>query len=76
MIVHISTQDDCNSRIEVRIISFSVCALSISINYNGETRKLQGNVTLNLFAVTGTGKEYVEPDISGLSLGETNIFEQ
>ncbi|MBQ3029319.1 MAG: hypothetical protein IJD26_09565, partial [Lachnospiraceae bacterium] len=49
---------------------------SISINYNGETRKLQGNVTLNLFAVTGTGKEYVEPDISGLSLGETNIFEQ
>lgn len=49
---------------------------SIAINYNGETRKLQGNVTLNLFAVTGTGKEYVEPDISGLSLGETNIFEQ
>lgn len=49
---------------------------SISINYNGETRKLQGNVTLNLFAVTGTGKEYVAPDISGLSLGETNIFEQ
>lgn len=49
---------------------------SISVTYDSETNGLKGNVTLNLFAVTGTGKEYTEPNISGLSMGTDNIFGQ
>lgn len=49
---------------------------SISIVYDSETNGLKGNLTLNLFAVTGTGKEYVAPEISGLSMGTGNIFGQ
>lgn len=49
---------------------------SISIAFDSETNGLKGNLTLNLFAVTGTGKEYKEPDISGLSMGNGNIFGQ
>lgn len=49
---------------------------SISVTYDSETNGLKGNVTLNLFAVTGTGKEYTEPNISGLSMGTENIFGQ
>ena len=49
---------------------------SITMGYNKETGELQGALTLNLYAVTGTGKEYTAPDISGLSMGVGNIFEQ
>ena len=49
---------------------------SISIAFDSETNGLKGNLTLNLFAVTGTGKEYTAPDISGLSMGTGNIFGQ
>ena len=49
---------------------------SIQIAYNSEDGGLTGNMTINLFSVTGTGKEYVEPDISGLSMGVGNIFGQ
>ena len=49
---------------------------SISIAFDSESNGLKGNITLNLFAVTGTGKEYTAPDISGLSLGTGNIFGQ
>ncbi len=47
---------------------------SITMGYNKETGELQGALTLNLYAVTGTGKEYTAPEISGLSMGQTNIF--
>lgn len=49
---------------------------AISIAYDSESNGLKGNITLNLFAVTGTGKEYTAPDISGLSMGTGNIFGQ
>ena len=49
---------------------------SISVTYDSETNGLKGNVTLNLFAVTGTGKDYTEPNISGLIMGTDNIFGQ
>lgn len=49
---------------------------SISIAYDSESNGLKGNLTLNLYAVTGTGKEYTAPDISGLSMGTGNIFGQ
>ena len=47
---------------------------NITMGYNNETGLLQGTLTLNLYAVTGTSKEYIAPDISGLSMGQTNIF--
>jgi len=49
---------------------------AITIAYDTETNGLKGNITMNLFAVTGTGKEYTAPDISGLSMGTGNIFGQ
>lgn len=49
---------------------------SISIAYDSETNGLKGNLTLNLYAVTGTGKEYTAPEINGLSMGTGNIFGQ
>lgn len=49
---------------------------SISIAYDSQSNGLRGNLVLNLFAVTGTGKEYVAPEINGLSMGTGNIFGQ
>lgn len=49
---------------------------SISIAFDSENNGLKGNLTLNLYAVTGTGKEYTAPEISGLSMGTGNIFGQ
>ena len=49
---------------------------SISVNYASENTALAGNIILNLYAVTGTDKQYVEPDISDIRLGEDNIFAQ
>ncbi len=49
---------------------------SISVNFDSETNALAGNIILNLYAVTGTDKQYVEPDISDIRLGEDNIFAQ
>lgn len=47
---------------------------SISVNYNNETNLLDGNIILNLYAVTGTDRQYEEPNITGIRLGEENIF--
>lgn len=47
---------------------------SISVNYNSETDELAGNLVLNLYTVTGTGKQYEEPSITDIRLGEENIF--
>ena len=49
---------------------------SITMAYDSTTGGLKGSLVLNLYAVTGTGKEYTAPDISGLSLGTGNIFGQ
>lgn len=49
---------------------------SITMSYDSTNGGLQGSLVLNLYAVTGTGKEYVAPDISGLSMGVGNIFKQ
>ena len=47
---------------------------AISVNYDSETNALTGNIILNLYAVTGTEKQYEEPNISDIRLGEDNIF--
>ena len=49
---------------------------AITIAYDSETKGLKGNLTLNLFAVTGTGKDYQPPKIDDLSVGKDNIFGQ
>jgi Tfp pilus assembly protein PilO len=47
---------------------------SISVNYDSETNALTGNLILNLYTVTGTDRQYEEPSIEGIRLGEENIF--
>ncbi|MDD5901661.1 MAG: hypothetical protein PUC73_12295 [Lachnospiraceae bacterium] len=47
---------------------------SIAVNYDSETDLLGGNIVFNLYAVTGTDKQYTEPEISNIRLGEDNIF--
>lgn len=49
---------------------------SITVNYNSETNELEGNTILNMYAVTGTDKQYQEPAITDIRLGEDNIFAQ
>lgn len=49
---------------------------AISVNYNSETNALEGDIVLNLYAVTGTDKQYEEPHITDIRLGEDNIFAQ
>ena len=49
---------------------------AITNAYDSETKGLKGNLTLNLFAVTGTGKDYQPPKIDDLSVGKDNIFGQ
>lgn len=47
---------------------------SIAVNYDSETDKLGGNIVFNLYTVTGTDRQYTEPEISNIRLGEENIF--
>lgn len=49
---------------------------AITITFDSENNGLKGNLTLNLYAVTGTGKQYVAPEITGMSMGSDNIFGQ
>jgi hypothetical protein len=47
---------------------------SISLSYDSESGQLAGNMIVNMFYLTGTDKEYTEPD-SGVTLhGTDNIF--
>lgn len=47
---------------------------AITVAYDSETKGLKGSLTLNLFAVTGTDKTYLAPDIKALRVGKENIF--
>ena len=49
---------------------------SITVTYDSETKGLKGSLTLNLFAVTGTDKSYLAPEIKALRVGKENIFGQ
>lgn len=49
---------------------------SVSISYDTETGDLNGTLVLNLYAVTGTDKQYTEPKVEDIRLGEENIFAQ
>lgn len=47
---------------------------SVAVNVDSATGTLAGNLVLKRFALTGTGKEYVEPAINGIDIGNDNIF--
>lgn len=49
---------------------------SVTVAYDSETGDLSGNLILNLYAVTGTDKEYEAPAVEDIRLGEENIFAQ
>ena len=48
---------------------------AISASYDNETDRITGVMTINLYYLTNTGKEYKAPDISGIGSGKENIFE-
>ncbi len=47
---------------------------SISVSADSATGVLAGNLVLKRFALSGTKKEYVEPEIDGIDIGTDNIF--
>lgn len=42
--------------------------------YDSETGKLSGNMTINMYYMMNTGKEYIPPEFEGISKGVSNIF--
>ena len=47
---------------------------SVDIDFSASTGDLGGTVVVNMFSMTGTGREYVTPDISSVILGNHNLF--
>lgn len=48
---------------------------SISVTYDNETDRLAGVITIYLYYLTNTGKEYEEPEIRGIGNGVENVFQ-
>lgn len=46
----------------------------ITLAFDDETGDLAGTVDFSMYAMTGTDKEYVIPDVSGVRYGSNNIF--
>lgn len=42
--------------------------------FDSETGKLSGNMTINMYYMMNTGKEYIPPEFEGVSKGVSNIF--
>lgn len=47
---------------------------NINAAYSADTNEISGSLILTQYAVYGTGKEYVEPELSDVNLGTDNIF--
>ena len=47
---------------------------NVSVSYDSSTGALAGNLILNRFFLTGTGKEYMGIPIDGINIGTDNIF--
>ena len=45
-----------------------------TLSYDGSTGELLASMTINRYALTGTGKKYEEPYIGDISIGTDNIF--
>lgn len=48
---------------------------SISATFDNETGLLSGVITVHMYYLTNTGKDYVEPEISGIGKGTDKVFE-
>ena len=42
--------------------------------FDNSTGKLSGTILVHFFSLNGNGKAYVEPDISGIILGNEDVF--
>lgn len=47
---------------------------SITLAYDAETGKLKGNMSVNMYYLTRTDKEYGEPDSGVTNFGKDDIF--
>lgn len=47
---------------------------ALTASYDGETGNLSGSLIVSLYAVVGTDKQYVDPEIPDIRLGDENIF--
>ncbi len=47
---------------------------TITLSYESGSGELVGNMTVNLYAVTGTDREYKKPKVPDMMLGTDNIF--
>lgn len=47
---------------------------NFSLSYDSNTGLLAGSSTVNMYAIVGTDKAYVEQNLSGVQLGTDNIF--
>ena len=47
---------------------------SITSSYNQETGLLMGNMSINMYSLTGLGKMYENPRVDGIGLSKDNIF--
>ena len=48
----------------------------MTLTYDEKLKKLQGNVTLDLYAVTGTDRELEAADPGEVEVGRTNVFDK
>lgn len=47
---------------------------AISLSFDSSTGKLSGTIVVNFFCLNGNGKTYEEPDISGIIIGNEDVF--
>lgn len=47
---------------------------TLTVSYDAETGNLRGTLAFNMYALSGTGKEYVPPVVTGVTDGKTAIF--
>lgn len=47
---------------------------SVDAAFDSTTGNLTGTITVNMFSMTGTGKEYTEPDAGSVALGRPDLF--
>ena len=47
---------------------------TVSLNYDEATGNIKGSMLFKSYALTGSGKEYVAPTVSGVAVGTTNMF--
>lgn len=47
---------------------------AISLSFDRSTGKLSGSIVVNFFCLNGNGQTYEEPDISGIIIGNEDVF--